>query len=85
MNLKRKEFNNSIWFLVYTDTDCVDIDCVFKHKPTVKDLKKLFEELDIELEQSEIEDLVENEILIFNDDQYKYLLLERTSILYGEN
>ena len=78
MKLKRKEFNNSLWLLIYKDTDVVDVDCVFEHKPSVKELKKLFKELDIDLEQSEIEELVKNETLIFNDDQCQYVLLERT-------
>lgn len=82
MKLKRKEFfNNSIWLLIYKDiNDFVDVDCVFKYKPRVKELKKLFEELDIDLTKSEIEELVKNEILIFNDGLCQYVLLERTSM-----
>ena len=80
MKLKRKEFNNSLWLLIYKDTDVVDVDCVFKHKPRVKELKKLFEELDIDLTKSEIEELVKNEILIFNYGLCQYVLSERTSM-----
>lgn len=94
MKLKVKELSKSIWLLVYNSIETtssisgalmVDIDAVFKNKPTPEELKETFKELDIglELDDDDFQELYDNEEIVV--DTYQWSLIERTGFLYGDN